>query len=277
MPGENYLGEGYLGEGYAGGSSTPVASGTAPVFPPTPPNRSYSYVQNPLPPFQTLQYQIESPLYIYKQRENWAEIDQQRFHDETLQWYGEECVVRLLWRAEDAAAGLVTYCQTCQVTPDPTHPDVNIKARASAVYRQSGNSYCPDCYGTTFTGGFQPIAYHLYMLAADTPDVRRTMQVGQFWQQNPSVQFSWFPQIRQGDLVFRVDSWNEGVPVSVSQRFQVNNVNPITIRTGPGPSAQYPYRTGKGQPLQNTTKIVNQTCTLEALPPDSPYYSVAFV
>ena len=114
------------------------------------------------------------------------------------------------------------------------------------------------------------------MLAVDTPDVRRNMQVGQFWQQNPAVQFSWYPQIRQGDLVTRVESWNGNLPTFTSQRFQVSNVNPITIRTGPGPSAQYPYRTGP-QPYSNTTKIVNQTCTLEALPPDSPYYSVPVV
>ena len=228
------------------------------------------------PPLGTLEYQQESPLLVVKQREIWAEIDQQRFHDETLQWYGEECVVRLLWRAEDAAAGLVTYCQTCQVSPNPTSPNANVKARASAVYRQSGNSYCPDCYGTTFTGGFQPIAYHLYMLASDTPDTRKNLSTGQFWQQNPSVQFSWYPQIRQGDLVIRIENWNGDVPTLSSQRFQVSNVMPVTVRTGPGPSAQYPYRVGS-QPFANTTKIVNQTCTLEALWPDSPYYFVPFV
>ena len=92
-------------------------------------------------PYGVLPYQQESPLLVVKQREIWSEIDQQRFHDETLQWFGEECIVRLIWRAEDAQAGLVTYCQTCQVTPNPTQPDANIRARASAVYRQSGNSY----------------------------------------------------------------------------------------------------------------------------------------
>ena len=100
MPGEDYNADSYLGEYY---DEPIVVSGE---FPPSPPNRSYSNLQNPTPPFQTLPYQIESPLYVYKQRETWAEIDQQRFHDETLQWFGEECIVRLLWRAEDAAADL---------------------------------------------------------------------------------------------------------------------------------------------------------------------------
>lgn len=233
-------------------------------------------VEQPVPPFQTIPYQVESPLLVVKQRETWAEIDQQRFHDEALQWYGEECVVRLLWRAEDAQAGLVTYCQVCQDSPNPSNPNGSIQNRVSKAYRQTGNSYCTACYGTTFTGGFQPIAYHLYMLATDTPDVRRSLNIGQFWTQNPSVQFSWYPQIRQGDLVIRIEGWNGETPVLSSTRFQVSNVNPVTVRTGPGPSAQNPSRVG-GQPYQNTTKIVNQTCTLENLPPGHPYYSVPYV
>jgi len=234
-------------------------------------------VIQPSGPYQTLPYQVESPLLVVKQRDIFAEIDQQRFHDETLQWFGEECVVRSIWRAEDAAAGLVAYCTTCQDSPNPSNPSASIQARASKVYRQSGNSYCPDCYGTTFTGGFQTTAYHLYMLAADTEDVRKNLQTGQFWQQNPRVQFSWFPQIRVGDIVFRIDSWNNDTPTSCNQRFQVSTVSPTTIRTGPGVSAQYPTRTGTSQPFAQTTKIVNQMCTLETLWPGHPYYEVAYV
>jgi hypothetical protein len=233
-------------------------------------------VQPPPSPYGTIDYQNESPLLVVKQREQWAEIDQQRFHDETLQWFGEECVVRSIWRAEDAAAGLVTYCQTCQDSPNPSSPSTSVQLRASKVYKQSGNSYCPECFGTTFTGGFQPIAYHLYMLAADTTDVRKNLTTGQFWQQNPQVQFSWYPQIRQGDVVFRIDQWNNGIPVLCNQIFQVSNVAPVTVRTGPGPSAQYPQRVGP-QPYPNTTKIVNQIATLENLWPGHPYFEVPFV
>ena len=218
--------------------------------------------------YQTIDYQVESPLLVVKQDENWTQIDQQRFHDETLQWFGEECVVRLLWRAEDAQAGLVTYCLTCQDSPNPSTPTASgnlaIRTRASKVYRQSGNSYCPDCYGTTFTGGFKPVAYHLYMLASDTPEIRKTLQTGQFWQQNPQVQFSWYPQIRQGDLVIRIEQWVKGTPVLSTDRWQVSNVGIQTIRTGPGSA-------------HNTAKIVNQTATMEYLFPGHPYYQVPYV
>jgi len=240
------------------------------------PQPSYGPVTSPTAPLQHIPYQVESPLYVYKQREATTLIDQQRFHDEALQWYGEECVVRLLWRAEDAQAGLVTYCLTCQDSPNPTAPSTGIQTRVSQVYRQTGNSYCPDCYGTTFTGGFQPTAYHLYMLATDTEDNRRMLQTGQFWRQNPQVQFSWFPQIRQGDLVVRITQWDGDTPLASSTVFQVSNVQPITVRTGPGPSAITPYRTGT-QPFSQNQVIVNQICTLENLPPGHPYYQVPFV
>ena len=54
MPGEDYNAGSYLGEYY---DEPIVVSGE---FPPSPPNRSYSNLQNPTPPFQTLPYKIES-------------------------------------------------------------------------------------------------------------------------------------------------------------------------------------------------------------------------
>jgi len=247
-----------------------------PIFPsPTPPNPSYSNVTTPTTPYQTLNYQVESPLYVYKQTENWAQIDQQRFHDETLQWFGEECVVRLLWRAEDAAAGLVTYCTVCQDSPDPTNPSSSVQSRVSKVYRQSGNSYCTACYGTTFTGGFQPTAYHLYMLAADTEDIRKSLETGQFWQERPRVQFSWFPTLREGDIVFRVTSWSGDTPTSIGSIYRISAVSPVTVRTGPTNSAPVPFRPNV-QPGASSTIMVNQITTLENLQPGHPYYEVAF-
>jgi hypothetical protein len=221
-----------------------------------------------------LNTQLESPLLVVKQRENWSQVDQQRFHDEALQWFGEECIVRLRWRAEDAAAGLVGYCQQCQDSPNPANPNTSIQQRVSNVYKQTGNSYCGTCYGTTFSGGFQSTCYHIYMLASDTDDDRKNLSTGQFWQQNPRVQFSWFPQIRVGDLVVRVESWSNGSPTATSQRFQVSSVQPQTIRTGPGVSAQYPYRVGTTQPYSNTTIIVNQQTELESIWPGHPYYNI---
>lgn len=211
-----------------------------------------------------LSTQQESPLLVVKQREIWAQTDQQRFHDEALQWYGEEVIVRQLWRAEDAALGLVGYCQECQDSPNPSYPNAAVQSRVSKVYRQTGNSYCGTCYGTTFSGGFKPTCYHLYMIAADTPQIRSNLSTGQFWKENPTVQFSWFPEIRVGDLVVRVNEWYNETPTSLGTRFQVNTVNVQSMRTGPGTS-------------YNTSIYINQTCTLENVFPSAPYYNVPVI
>jgi hypothetical protein len=218
----------------------------------------------PVVPVGNLAYQeVNLPL-VVKQREIWAEIDQQRFHSETLEWYGEQCVVRQVWRAEDAVLGLVDYCQVCQDSPNPTTPSASIQRRVSNVYRQTGNSYCYNCYGTTFNGGFKITNYHLYMLASDTPQLRQNLTTGQFWKENPSVQFAWYPEIRVGDLVVRVNQWNGDSPALTGDRFIVSSVNVQTIRTGPGIS-------------YDTTKIVNQYTVLENLPTSHPYYGVPIV
>jgi len=221
---------------------------------------------NPEPPVSegALSYQNESPLLVVKQRDIFAEINQQRFHNEALQWFGEECIVRQLWRAEDAALGLVGYCQQCQDSPNPSSPSSSVQSRVSSVYRQTGNSYCQTCYGTTFSGGFKTTCYHLYMLAADTPQVRANLSTGQFWRDNPTVQFGWYPEIRVSDLVVRVTQWNGDTPVATGDRFVVTTTNVSTVRTGPGIS-------------YDTTKIINQFTTLENLPPSHPYYNVPVV
>jgi len=145
----------------------------------------------------------------------------------------------------------------------------------SKAYRQTGNSYCSACYGTTFTGGFQPTAYHLYMLAADTEEIRTNLQTGQFWRERPQVQLSWYPTIRQGDIVFRVTTWSGNEPTSIGAVYQVAAVEPRTIRTGPINSAPVPFRTNV-QPGASSTIMVGQLTTLENLPPGHPYYQVAY-
>ena len=219
---------------------------------------------SPNNPYQTLPYDEVDGLLVVKQEELWADTNQQQWHEEALQWYGEKCIVRQLWRAEDAANGLVTYCIDCQDSLNPNSPTQSVQVRASKVYRQTGNSYCPTCYGTTFTGGFKMTVYHLYMLAADSPQVRQKLSTGQFWKENPQVQFSFTPRIRQGDLVVRISQWDGDLPIAEDGRFQVSNVIPHSIRTGPTVS-------------NKSVHIVSQTCTLENVWPDHPLTYVPYI
>ena len=116
-----------------------------PIFVPsyTAAKPSYQPVVQPTPP-ATLPEQTESLIYVQKYREQNSEIDLQRFHDETLQTYGEQCLLRLLWRAEDFTAGLVGRCIVCQDSETPTTPNITTQQRVAKVYGQSGNTYCPN-------------------------------------------------------------------------------------------------------------------------------------
>ena len=75
---------------------------------------------------------------------------------------------------------------------------------------------------------------------------------------------SWYPEIRVGDLLVRVLSWDGDTPTALGDRFEVSSVNVQTVRTGPGIS-------------YDTTKIVNQFTTLYNLPTTHPYYNVPII
>lgn len=205
------------------------------------------------------------PFTIVKEKELWALQQQYGWTGEFLQWYGEQIVVRLLWRWTDHEAGLVDICQNCQDTPAPLRPDRSVQRRVSNIYQQSGNVWCEECYGTTFVGGFKPVLYHIFMAAGDTPEVRRRITTGNFWQENPQVQLSAHPELRTGDLVIRVGQWDQQnqMPLSATERYTVSTVQPHTIRTGPGSSLDPIIRVG-------------QTSTLKLLPYTHPYYNVPF-
>lgn len=203
------------------------------------------------------------PFTIVKERELWATQQQYGWSGEYLQWYGEQCVLRLLWRWTDHEAGLVDICQNCQDTPAPQLPNADIRRRVSSVYKQSGNVWCNQCYGTTFVGGFKPVLYHIFMAAEDTPEVRRRLDTGNFWQENPQVQFSAHPEIRTGDLIIRITDWDarNQVPLQAGTRYTAGATRPQTLRTGPGSSLDPIIRTG-------------QSCTLKMLPTDHPLQNV---
>lgn len=215
-------------------------------------------------PYQTLPYNEVDGLLVVKQEELWADSNQQQWHEEALQWYGEKVVVRQRWQPEDYANGLVTYCIDCQDSPNPSSPTQSVQVRASKVYKQTGNSYCPTCYGTTFTGGFQTTCYHLYILASDTPQTRQKLSTGQFWMDRPEVQFSHTPLLRQGDLLIRISQWGGELPTQENGRFEVSNITPHTIRTGPTNSS-------------DTIHTVSQSCVLENIWPDHPLSYVPYI
>lgn len=269
-----------------------------------------------------------------KEFEPWGLDQQQTFHNEALQIYGEKILARRVWTAEDFQKGLVTRCTTCSagisqnekqaidvkasggtftltfnaqttsalawnidaaalqtaleglssigvgnvtaiggpggttpftiefigvkakteqtlitansalLTGSPAYVSIleaqlgqNQQSDVASVYQQPGDVYCTDCYGTGFTGGFEPTIYLTYAIFTDeTQDVNQTRE-GVVFPKTPQGDFSHTPDFEENDLFVRVRTWdaNGTAPADGGEegRYLFREVKPITLRTSP--------------------------------------------
>lgn len=73
-------------------------------------------------------------------------VEQERKrHNDALYRFGEWAMFVLLWRIRDHRDGLVGRCPTCYLGA----------GEVAEAYGQSTNRNCPDCFGTTFEGGYK--------------------------------------------------------------------------------------------------------------------------
>ena len=200
--------------------------------------------------------------YRVKETEPWAKTNEQRWHDEAIQTYGERVIIRRVWTLVDFENGLTTRCATCQVGASTA-----VQIRMAELYKDSADSTCLDCFGTGYTGGFEPVIHVTWALVDDGsegytgPGPSPGGMVRD--RDKPNVQFSWEPVLEPGDLVVRVQAWNlDGItPLTEEGRFQIT-----------GPVAQQTVRTGP-QAL-DTDIIVGQTGAITRLPEDHVFYEV---
>jgi len=149
---------------------------------------------------------------------------------------------------------------------------LSTQARISAVYKQGGDSWCQNCYGIGFDGGFEPIIYVTFALIGDQ-QAETTRTIGGVVQhEDPKVEFSFEPVVQEFDLVARIATWEVDniTPKTVHGRFLLREVMPITIRTGPGTPddsiAIMPPELRTAYQFPNRDWIVGQTCGIEIVP-----------
>lgn len=88
---------------------------------------------------------VPGPVDSYQWRQQqWADQFAVDRHVEALHMVGELLVFTMMWRVPDFEAGLVARCATCYAGD-----------REAEAFKQSPRANCPDCYGTTFEGGFR--------------------------------------------------------------------------------------------------------------------------
>lgn len=154
--------------------------------------------------------------FYVRSTQDWA-VQQERYrHDQALYAIGEYCVLLLMWRVLDFELDLVTRCMTCYRSTNP------LDNRATAVYQQPTKNRCPDCYGTTFEGGYRALLVRPLILA-DTDESEKLDRRGAVHPQRLNAETPSGFRMFQGDYVFREDG---------SRYRVITQPRRITVRTG---------------------------------------------
>ena len=183
-----------------------------------------SPVPVPAPQGSTLVPQVQ-PHHL-PDMQQWAVLQEQRRHDQALYALGEYAVFVLMWRVGDHQDGLVARCSRC-------FPDGDLVAK---VYKQALNAKCPECFGTTFEGGYKAILVRPSIWDANEEDYRIAAR-GEIATQTVSVQTTSDFRLRSGDYIFRSDG----------SRYQMRTMSSNELRTGfgtPGPGSVVGYNYG---------------------------------
>jgi hypothetical protein len=139
--------------------------------------------------------------------QNWA-VDQERYrHDQALYSLGEYTIFYLMWSLLDFQAGLVTRCARCYGTSG------SLDNRKAKVYNQPTINRCPDCFGTTFEGGFRARIVRP-ALWADNDEAEKLERQGVVHPETASVESTWDFRMRQGDYFIRADGSRWRLPTS---------------------------------------------------------------
>jgi hypothetical protein len=131
----------------------------------------------------------------------WLGRDQQWAHDqlvtshlESLYSYGEYSFFVLMWTANDLENGLVGRCQRCYLS----------NRRASEAFGQGNQARCPECFGSTFEGGYRARIIRPAMWTDSAPETAETPR-GQVTSDTMAVETTADFTMHRGDYIFRAD------------------------------------------------------------------------
>jgi hypothetical protein len=138
---------------------------------------------------------------------DWATEQERMRHNEALYWVGEYCALFLMWHIADFQAGLVTRCTRCYST------NGSKEQRAANVYNQPTQNKCPDCFGTTFEGGYRARIIRP-VIFADVDETDKTNAKGQQHPGQTTMETTVDFKMREGDFVIRADDtrWRTTTP-----------------------------------------------------------------
>jgi hypothetical protein len=176
----------------------------------------------PLPPPSNPPTPTSNPIpnstYYVRDPQRW-QVDQERMrHNQALWMIGEYAMFALMWHIEDFENGLVERCHRCYLSLD----------KVASTYGQPSVNKCPDCFGTTFEGGYKALIVRPAIFD-DTDEGEKMDRRGVVHDDDLTVETTSDFRVRNGDYAFRQDGsrWYLRVPAR------------ITVRTG----FEHPYQT----------------------------------
>lgn len=124
-------------------------------------------------------------------------------HNDAVLRYGEPTAFVLWWHLDDHKAGQVARCSFCYLS----------RGEIAEAYGQGAQAGCPNCYGTTFEGGYRAIIYRpcLWDVTETSSDLRRR---GVTTIKTARIDTLSTFTMRDGDTLVRLDGtrWRIGQP-----------------------------------------------------------------
>jgi hypothetical protein len=171
----------------------------------------------PIPaPVPADQSTVTPQAYYVRDTQDWAISQERQRHNQALLSVGEYAMFALMWHIQDYEAGLVGHCTRCYGPTPGANQDV-----IASVYKQATQNRCPDCYGTTYEGGYKALIVRPSIFS-DTDEGETFSQRGVVHSSDINVETTIGFRVRSGDYVFRANG----------DRFRLRVPERITLRTG---------------------------------------------
>jgi hypothetical protein len=155
----------------------------------------------------------ERPYYL-REPQDWA-ISQERYrHRGALYHIGEWIFLVLMWHQLDFERGLVARCSRCYAGSGVSH-------RITAVYEQPTQNACPECFGTTFEGGYRARIVRP-AIVADIEEAERPSARGMVHPAGVTFETTYDFRCRTGDYAIRADG----------SRWRVQSADRLQVRSG---------------------------------------------
>lgn len=140
------------------------------------------------PPVETARL---APYWLTRDQQ-WAREQVEESHLEALYALGEYSMFVLLWHSMDFEAGLVDRCARCYLAA----------GRIAEAFGQGTDARCPDCFGTTFEGGYRARIIRPGIWTDASTNTSRTPR-GEVVSDTMTVETTSDFVLRHGDFIFR--------------------------------------------------------------------------